>query len=309
VNTKKSRLAPSPTGALHLGNAFAFVVNWALATKNDWELLFRMEDLDGPRKKMETIQESTDILRWLGLDWNGSVHIQSEDLTPCKSALEILIQKNKAYHCQLTRAEISEASQAPHAMYDATGSSIRPINIKTHNDTYKNQNTNWRFSASGATRTIHDELRGEITFQVEEDFVIWTKSNMPSYQLAVVVDDHRQGVTDVVRGSDLLQSASWQEEIYETLGWQKPRWWHLPLIVGQDGKRLAKRHGDSRISTYKTLGVPSERIIGLIAMWCGVTDKLLPLQLETIIHEFSLENMQHSNITFSQKEEQWLLDS
>ncbi|MBT5365255.1 MAG: tRNA glutamyl-Q(34) synthetase GluQRS [Phycisphaerae bacterium] len=306
MKSNKSRLAPSPTGALHIGNAFAFVINWALAKKKQWELLFRMEDLDGPRKKLETIQESIDILIWLGLTWDGPVHIQSDDLSQCKHALEELIRQDNAYHCCLSRAEIEESSLAPHTKLALHDGSIRPVDISKHNASHDNSHSNWRFCSSGNSRTIKDTLSGNMEFKVTDDFVIWTKSNMPSYQLAVIVDDHRQGITDVVRGKDLLQSAAWQEELYEALGWEAPRWWHLPLIVGPDGKRLAKRHGDSRISSYKTQGVSSERIIGLIANWCGVSTTLEPMSLDSFLQHFTLMHLPTTNITFSQKEELWL---
>ncbi len=308
MTQRRSRLAPSPTGALHLGNSFAFLANWAIAKQQRWELLFRLEDLDGPRKKIDTMQQSIDILQWLGLDWQGEVLIQSEDLKSCKDARDVLVANNRAYHCTLTRAQIESATSAPHESQEFPFSAIRPTDISSHNSSRSSNPTNWRFAANGFKKVIQDELAGNNTFLTSTDFVIWTKSDLPSYQLAVVVDDHRQGITDVVRGKDLLESAAWQEELYDALGWEIPKWWHLPLIVGTDGKRLAKRHGDSRLITYRAQGVTPERIIGLISKWCGIQKDLQPMNLQTFCRELEPKNLCMNTIEFTREEEQWLLN-
>jgi len=308
VASSRSRLAPSPTGALHLGNAFSFLVTYALAIQNEWELLFRLEDLDGPRKKIETMQESEDILTWLGIGWQGNVLHQSKGLKHSKAALETLILANQSYHCSASRSQIESASSAPHADDVHGVPNQRPQNISSHNKIVP-CNTNWRFVSSGCTRKMYDEIIGEHSFSNNDDFIIWTKNNTPSYQLAVVVDDHRQGVTDVVRGNDLLSSASKQEELYSALGWDHPRWWHIPLIVGEDGNRLAKRHGDSRISYFRAQGVPAERIIGLLSYWCGITQELSPLSMHSFTEQFQMTNLTAETIVFSAQEKLWLLDS
>jgi glutamyl-tRNA synthetase len=308
VSTSRSRLAPSPTGALHLGNAFSFLITYALAKQKTWDLLFRLEDLDGPRIKIETMQESEDILRWLGISWNGDVLLQSEGLEHSKSALEKLILVNKSYHCSASRKQIESAISAPHTDELQGVPEQRPIDLLSHNK-IRPCNTNWRFVSSGHARTIVDEAIGKRSFVNSDDFIIWTKNNTPSYQLAVVVDDHRQGVTDVVRGNDLLSSASKQEELYHALGWAPPRWWHIPLIVGEDGKRLAKRHGDSRIAYFRAQGVPVERIIGLLAYWSGITQNLTPLSMQTFTEQFQITNLTADTIFFSAQEKIWLLDS
>ncbi len=305
---RRSRLAPSPTGALHIGNAYSFLINCALAKQQQWELIFRLEDIDGPRKKPDSMQESEEIFHWLGLEWTGEIYIQSTGFSHSKQTLNLLVQKDKSYHCTLSRSELALASSAPHTDDALAEYCQRPENIALHNK-QSAEGANWRFVASGTKQTLHDEIQGDFDIKNETDFVLWTKANIPSYQLAVVVDDHRQGITDVVRGRDLLESASWQEEIYKTLGWNPPRWWHLPLIVGEDGKRLAKRHGDSRLSSYKRKGVSPERVIGLIASWCGIQHTLLPMQLETFYEQFAIEQLPKENSTFTSKEEQWLLDS
>ena len=308
MTLRRTRLAPSPTGALHVGNAFSFLVNWAIARQSGWEIIFRMEDIAGPRNKLETIQGSIDILQWLGLEWDSGVQLQSEGFHHSRRSLETLIQNDLAYHCELTRSEIEEVTTAPHHLTNPL-SPTRPANIHKHNEEHISETTNWRFVATLGDSRIKDAFWPESPQSVSEDFVIWTKENSPAYQLAVVVDDHRQGVTDVIRGNDLYHSAALQSQLYKAFGWEEPTWWHLPLILGPDNKRLAKRHGDSRIETYKAKGVSQEKIIGLIAKWCGIQEINAPMLLSSFCKNLSLPSMEKKNKIFSIEDEQWLLDS
>ena len=308
MTTQRTRLAPSPTGALHIGNASSFLVNWAIARKYGWEILLRMEDLDGPRKKGETIQTSIDILTWLGLDWDGEMILQSDGIQHSRDTLQSLINQNLAYHCELTRKEIDAVASAPHGTTKQSNYSIRPNNMKKHNEQEVPLCTNWRFVANHCSMTLEDMCCTTTPQLVESDFVIWTKSNSPSYQLAVVVDDHRQGITDVIRGNDLFHSAALQTQLYEALGWQIPTWWHLPLILGPDNKRLAKRHGDSRLETFRNEGIPPERIIGLIATWCDIQESPAPMNAITFCEELDVPSIPKENKIFTLKEKQWLFD-
>lgn len=159
-----------------------------------------------------------------------------------------------------------------------------------------------------------DEFVGHQSIPVQQqvgDFVIQSKANLPSYQLAVVVDDARQGVTDVVRGDDLIRSAGRQLWLYrflaEVLETGPPRYWHLPLVVGEDGRRLAKRHGDRRISYYREQGVGPERIIGLIARWCGVAGERTAMTAEQFRDGFDLSKLPRETAIFTQEDHAWLL--
>ena len=267
-----------------------------------------MEDLDGPRKKGETIQTSIDILTWLGIDWDGEMILQSEGIQHSRDALDSLINQNLAYHCELTRKEIDAVASAPHGTAKQRNNSIRPNNIHKHNEQEVPLCTNWRFTARHCSMQLEDMCCTTSPQIVESDFVIWTKSNSPSYQLAVVVDDHRQGITDVIRGNDLFHSAALQSQLYEALGWNIPTWWHLPLVLGADNKRLAKRHGDSRLETFRNEGIPPERIIGLIATWCNIQDNLTPMNAITFCKELDVPSIPKKNKIFTQKEKQWLFD-
>jgi glutamyl-tRNA synthetase len=269
-----TRLAPSPTGALHLGNARTFLVNWALARQAGWSIVMRIEDLDGPRIKNDAAELALDTLRWLGIDWDGDPLTQSHDLSPYRRAMQTLAQQQRIFACDLSRSQISAAASAPHAdeheQYYAPH--LRPADHAAF--AFEREDCNYRFRVDdNAQVTFDDHCLGPYSYNVATsvgDFVIWTKRGLPAYQLAVVVDDARQGVTDVVRGDDLLSSAARQVLLQDALGLPRMHCWHQPLVLGPDGRRLAKRHGDTRVAAYRDRGVPATRIIGLLASWCGI---------------------------------------
>ena len=305
---RRSRLAPSPTGALHLGNACTFLVNWALARSRGWELILRLEDLVGPRIDLKSTKDTLSILTWLGMEWDGEPIYQSENLAPYHESLASLISQEQVYHCSLSRKEIDQVSLAPHADDPDQKRGVRPDDVRLHNETWDHSPTNWRFIVSTGNDCIDDELRGQQQFDKVDDFVVWTKHDMPAYQLAVVVDDLRQDITDVVRGNDLLESALWQSQLYAVYNATPPKWWHLPLILGEDGRRLAKRHGDTRITTLRTQGVTPERIIGLVAQWTGITHERRLLTSAEFRDAFDIRSVPTEDIVFTKEDHQWLLD-
>ncbi len=314
MSKRASRLAPSPTGALHLGNARTFLINWALARRNDWSLQMRIEDLDGPRVKADAAGQALDILAWLGIDWDGDVMHQSHDMSAYSKAMRHFADRNLVYSCDLTRKQIESASAAPHAgdrelHYPMK---LRPsLDTEPERFTFSQLESNHRFIVPDDAVVVHDVIAGQCSFQPAlecGDFVLWTKRGEPAYQLAVVVDDHRQGITDVVRGNDLLPSAARQQLLYAALGWTPPRWWHLPIVVGADGRRLAKRHGDTRIETYRSLGVPPERIIGLIASWSGASSSRVVMSATEFLGTFSVDALSRDAVVFSEEDHRWLID-
>lgn len=217
-----------------------------------------------------------------------------------------LIKSDAVYHCKLTRKQIEEAIFAPHHDTPSNQAAIRPKNIRQHNLNSHNNNSIWRFIVRDTSRTIEDYFFGSIDLTLDQDFIVWTRQGTPSYQLAVVVDDHRHGVTDVMRRNDLLKSAAWQELIYRALGWESPNWHHLPLVLGPDGKRLAKRHGDTRLTKYKEQGVTPERIIAMIANWCNIQEDRIEMNAHTFSKEFDPSMIQTDDIVFTEKDETWL---
>lgn len=273
-----TRLAPSPTGALHLGNARTFLVNWLLARQNGWRIVLRIEDLDGPRIKAGAGRQAMEDLEWLGLDWDAGPILQSSRHEHYQQAIGRLVRDGHAYPCICTRREIDLAASAPHA---EDGSVNYPGTCRGRFDTVdeaqkvSGRPPAIRFAVPDQNMVICDQMRGDVAFNPARqlgDFVIAKNDGTAAYQLAVVVDDAQMGVSQVVRGDDLLDSTPRQVLLYHALGMSDriPRYYHLPLVIGPDGRRLAKRHGDTRLQTYRQRGIPAADVLRLLAGWCGV---------------------------------------
>ena len=307
-----TRLAPSPTGTLHLGNARTFLVNWALARKLGWRIILRIEDLDGPRIKPGAAEAIASTLRWLGMDWDGDVLIQSHDLAPYHEAMSLLASKALVYPSDLSRTQIEAAASAPQ---EGSGEvvfppSLRPVLAAREFDAPE---MSWRFATPAGEVEFTDGVAGPQRIVPQAsigDFAVWTKRGTPAYQLSVVVDDHRQGVTEIVRGDDLLDSAARQILLYRALGLgPAPRYAHLPLVVGTDAKRLAKRHGDSRVEHYRAMGVTAERIIGLVAFWSGCCDRRQPMSAAELVAVVDLRQVPKGPVVFTAEDEAWLIEN
>lgn len=299
-------------------------MNWALARRAGWGLILRIEDLDTPRIKAGAVEGIVEILGWLGIEWDtpaGEELIQSRDLEPYRQAMRELAAKGRVYPCGLSRAEIEAAASAPQegAHEVRFPPQLRPELTPRDFDRIEAEagdengggGTNWRFAAEKGTVDFVDRFAGPQRFDVSEivgDFVVWTKRRQPSYQLAVVVDDFRQGVTEVARGDDLLDSGARQLLLYRALGYQpEPRYTHLPLVIGPDGKRLAKRHGDTRVEYYRNLGVPSEAVIGLIASWCGIGGGSRgTMSSAEFLERLDPGKIPRDPVTFTSEDDQWL---
>lgn len=315
-SVRVTRLAPSPTGALHLGNARTFLVNWAIARARGWRMVLRVEDLDGPRVKPGVVDLTIDLLRWLGVDWDVGPIIQSSDLAPYDDAMRRLAAAGLVYPCDLTRAQIEAAASAPQeGAHDVPfPSSLRPSSIPR---VFEDAAPSWRLVVPDHQVTFDDAFAGPQVHRPARtvgDFVVWTRRQpglpgQPAYQLAVVVDDHRQGVSEVIRGDDLLDSAARQLLLYRALGLApEPRHTHLPLVRGEDGRRLAKRHGDTRLDRYRAAGVPAERVIGLVAWWSGVPGPLRAMTAADLLAALDLRTMPPDPVTFGEREDRWLLN-
>ncbi len=290
------RLAPSPTGAQHLGNARTYLIAWLSARSRNGTVKLRIEDIDSPRIKPGAAEQALDDLRWLGLDWDGDPMVQTDRLVQYDAALEALKQKELVYPCTCTRSDIATAASAPHAehegpVYPGTCSHRRVSDadkLIAENRTFA-----WRFRVKESP-PFHDVFAGDQWIDLKQlggDFVIWKSIGTPAYQLAVVVDDAAMGITEVIRGDDLLPSTPRQLLLYTALGKTPPAFGHVPLVVGEDGHRLAKRHGDTRLATLREAGVKAEAVIGLLAWSCEWIEKPEPIAAKELIPMFRLSTI------------------
>lgn len=304
----RGRLAPSPTGSLHLGNARSFLLAWLSIRSQGGTLVLRMEDLDHPKVKPGAAAEALDDLRWLGIDWDegpdiggpGSPYVQSMRRAHYRVALDRLNQMGLVYPCVCSRGDVEEAQSAPHpgnahtlkypgtcrGRFDAWADAVMTLP--------EGRLPVWRFKVEDEVSSFEDGFRGLQRLNLAEatgDFAMARDPDGAGYMLAVVVDDDAMGITEVVRGDDLLDATHCQLAIQKALGLSAPRYFHVPLVVAQDGRRLAKRHGDTRISALRKGGVSPQSIIGLLAYWCGWADFGEALSAQDVLGRFDLNTL------------------
>lgn len=215
------------------------------------------------------------------------------------------------YPCTCSRSDVEAAASAPHVGQEGP----RYPGTCAHRTTAAAlalgaQAFSWRFRASQVQREFTDCVHGLQTCLVQDklgDFVVGKVDGSPAYQLAVVVDDHAMGVTEVVRGDDLLPSTFRQLDLYDCFGWQPPTFAHAPLVIGEDGRRLAKRHGDTRLSLLRERGVPAEKLVGLLAWSCGLAESAAPVSVHELIPRFNWQVLSRSPFVFTTEMLQSLL--
>lgn len=312
------RLAPSPTGAQHVGNARTYLLAWLSMRSRGGRVVLRMEDIDSPRIKAGAAQQAIDDLRWLGLDWDegpdiGGPHapyVQTERLALYDAALAELRAAERIYPCTCSRTDVAAAASAPHVgqegpIYPGTCSHRRAADAAKLSGPYC-----WRFRTSDEFLALEDRVVGQRSMNVARelgDFVVAKVDGTPSYQLAVVVDDHAMQITEVLRGDDLLPSAFRQLELYRVFGWAPPQFAHVPLVIGPDGRRLAKRHGDTRLSLWRDKGLGPERLLGLLAQSCGLRPSAKPVTAGELRETFPLAALPRAPFVFTPQMLQALL--
>ncbi len=342
-----TRLAPSPTGALHLGHARTFLITWWMARHCGAKIYMRMEDLDAGRAKPESVAQAYEDLRWLGMDWDafapiadispaeitGGIVIQSRRLDRYTQALAALCARGSIYPCTCTRADIAAAvERSGSAPHEGEGEVRYPgtclEKLKTHNAKPKTDPQDlareviadtgkpvcFRLRVPQGSVAFTDLFAGPQAFDIAKtagDFPLtrfWngTCPIPPAYQLACVVDDHAMAIDCVIRGDDLLPSTPRQMLIYRALGWTPPNFAHVPLVIGSDGKRLAKRHGESRIAQFRAAGVSPERIIGWAAWRSGQLDKPAEIAAKEILLRFTPARLPRERLILGEADFEWL---
>lgn len=257
-----TRFAPSPTGFLHIGGARTALFNWLYARRHGGRFHLRIEDTDLARSTEEAKRAILDGLAWLGLAWDGEVVHQSERRERHVEAAEALLAAGHAYRCYCTREELEEmrrraAAEKRPARYDGRWRDRDPADAPEGVPPV----IRIRTPAEGAT-AIDDLVQGGVTVDNAEidDFVILRADGTPTYMLSVAVDDRDMGITHVVRGDDHLTNAFRQAQVFDLLGWERPRFGHVPLIHGPDGKKLSKRHGALGVDAYRDDGFLPEAL-------------------------------------------------
>jgi len=277
------RFAPSPTGELHLGNARTALLSWLWARSEKGRYLVRIEDIDTPRVKPGMAQQQLDELQWLGLDWDGEPVWQSRRTHLYQAALERL--KDQVYECFCSRAEIAAAASAPQGdegpRYPGTCSSLSE---RQRSERRRTRAPSIRLRVPPGSIKFHDEIMGDQSFDTQAltgDFVLRRADGMFAYQLAVTVDDGAQGVTQVLRGTDLLASTARQILLHRLLDQPEPRWAHAPLVLNAKGERLAKRDTPLSLSTLRQRGANPKAVLSHLAQISGFAN----------LQEFSIQKV------------------
>ena len=251
-----TRFAPSPTGFLHIGGARTALFNWLYARHTGGKMLLRIEDTDRERSTVAAINAIIDGLTWLGLTWDGEPVFQFSRAARHREVAEQLLAEGKAYRCYASPEELTAMREAARRegrskLYDGRWRDRDPA------DAPPGVAPVIRLKAPAAGETvIEDQVQGRVTWQNADldDLVLLRSDGNPTYMLAVVVDDHDMGITDIIRGDDHLTNAARQKHIYDALGWNVPRFAHIPLIHGPDGSKLSKRHGALGVDAYRAMG-------------------------------------------------------
>src|SRR5690349_13613351 len=292
------RFAPSPTGALHIGGARTALYNWLAARHDGGALILRIEDTDRERSTRENWDQIIDAMEWLELDWDEGPISQAGRAERHEEALRRLLDSGHAYRDHATAKEV-EAWKAEHG----TGRGYR--GTPTDDETAA---IRLRVPDEGET-VVHDLIRGEVAFPNAsyDDFVIARADGSVLYNFAVAVDDAEMGVTEVVRGDDHLSNTPKQLLVLEALGHEPPRYAHLPLLHGPDGKKLSKRHGAASVQELRQAGYLPAAVRNYLALlgW-GTDDDTTLMSTEELVRRFRVEDVGKSAAIFDEKKLRWL---
>ncbi|MBL1431401.1 glutamate--tRNA ligase [Oceanicaulis sp. AH-315-P02] len=286
-----TRFAPSPTGSLHIGGARTALFNWLFARHHGGKFLMRIEDTDQVRSTKEAKQAIFDGMQWLGLDTDGPVIMQSQQIERHQEIVKQLLTAGNAYPCFMTAEELAAekllAREQKRRFYS-------PWRDKQANERPADKPFVVRLKAPiDGTTIIFDKVQGQVELQNQQldDLVLLRSDGSATYMLAVVVDDHDMGITHIIRGDDHLVNAARQILVYQAMNWQVPKFAHIPLIHGPDGKKLSKRHGALGIDAYKAMGYLPEAIVNyLLRLGWSDGDKEF-FSIEQAISAFSLSGI------------------
>lgn len=294
------RFAPSPSGRMHLGNVFSAMLAWLSIRSCGGRLVLRIEDLDPDRCRPEYADTLKRDLEWLGLTWDTEQTPQSRRSEAYREMFSRLEERGLIYPCYCSRTELHAAS-APHAsdgtvLYAGTCRNLTPSERAA-----KTKAPCWRVRVPDEDVSFTDGVQGEYTQNLAHgcgDFILRRADGVYAYQLAVVTDDAEAGVTQVVRGNDLLSSTPRQIWLQRQLGFPKPDYYHVPLLVAPDGRRLSKRERDLDMGALRERYVP-ETLLGLLAHACGLLSHSEAVRADELAKEFSWRMVRKENIVIA----------
>ncbi len=306
------RFAPSPTGYLHVGGARTAIFNWLIARQRRGQFRLRIEDTDRLRSTEESIQKILSALQWLGVDWDEEVVYQSTRQARHLEVAQKLLEEGKAYRCFCTKEELEEKRRRAEALklnkrYDGTCRHLTPKQIQEK----LRQGLPFaiRFKVPEGEVTFNDLIHGPTTVSNDtlDDFIIVRSDGTPVYQLAVVVDDHDMGVNLILRGDDHLSNTNKQILLYQALGWEVPQFGHVPLILGEDKKRLSKRHGATSVEEFAAMGIFPEALFNYLCLlgWAPGDDREI-FSKEELIERFTIERINKTPAVFDLQKLLWM---
>ena len=301
------RIAPSPTGYLHVGTARMAVSNWLFARNTGGTFLLRIEDTDRERSKKELIEPILDALKWLGLDWDEPIVYQSERLATYGEYAKEILAAGRGYRCFCTPEELAAAREKAKAekgdmRYDRRCLDLAPEEIDRR--LADGQPYAIRILVPEGDVRFNDMVSGDLSRHSNdiEDFVIARSDGSATYNLAVVVDDHDMDITHVIRGNDHITNTFKQILVYRALGWDVPRFGHLPLILRPDKKKVSKRLGDKDVNQYSREGILPEAMFNYLCLlgWSPKTDQEI-YTVEELVERFTPDNFNASNAVFDEE--------
>ena len=293
-----TRFAPSPTGYLHIGGARTALFNWVFARKSKGKFLLRIEDTDKSRLNKDALSAIFDGLKWLGIKWDNEVIYQSKRNKNYQDVISKLLENKLAYKCYSTQNEINNYKKKLLKLGKTT-KFISPWREKVNNNKDDQYVVRLKVPEIGKI-TIQDEVQGEITWNCKDldDLVLLRSDGSATYNLAAVVDDHDFEITDVIRGDDHLTNTARQKLIYTALDWQIPRFSHIPLIHGLDGKKLSKRHGAVGVNSYIIEGIKSSALVRYLCQLGIDTGNDELKSIDEIIKDFEIKKIVKSPARF-----------
>ena len=297
--TPVGRFAPTPSGRMHLGNVFAALIAWLSVRSRNGEMVLRMEDLDTQRTSAECAETLRNDLKWLGLDYDREQIPQSQRSRAYDGYFEILRDKALLYPCYCTRSQLHGVN-APHL---SDGTYVYPGTCRNLADPPKNRLPAWRVMVPDKLWTVEDHIQGHYELNLATDcgdMVVRRADGVYVYQLAVTVDDGEAGVTEVVRGMDLLSSAPRQMYLQELFGFSHPEYGHVPMLMAEDGRRLSKRDRDLDLGEIQKRMKP-EQLIGCLAFAAGILDQNTSISARELTKEFSWDKVSKEDIFINQQ--------